>query len=261
MESPRTEESLVTSLSELRAIELQRQADERAAIEAAWTAKRAEREAAEREARAIAEASLAAERAAQLAAEQARSDAERQVRLHAEAVLATERARHQAELEHARLREETALRREVAERQRPRWMIAVTGLALTTAVALAWVALDQHREALAARDAEALAVDARTRAEHAAHEAATELTRFSAELTTLDAAVRDAIRRVGLARDEAARQAAADALSALQRRQTGLAERQRQRDEERRKRERAAPVVITDECLNNVLCRPAGASR
>src|ERR1041384_2324013 len=123
----RSEGSLVASLGELRAIEDQRIADERAGgrgrggrqprreVEAA-------RLAAVREAEA---ARLAAVREAELAAERERAAAEREVRLRIEAEEAAARARHQIALDQQRLVEEIALRREVARRQRPRWMIAV----------------------------------------------------------------------------------------------------------------------------------------
>src|SRR6185436_16701817 len=103
MDARRTEGSLLASLCELRAIEHQRVADERAAVEAAAQARRHEQETRERLARDAETARLAAERDAQLAIEQARADAEREARLRLEAAHAAETARQQIALDHQRL--------------------------------------------------------------------------------------------------------------------------------------------------------------
>src|SRR5262249_55422790 len=160
-------ESVTRSLAELRAIELQRQADERAAIEAAVQAERHRRQAAEQAARDAEAARIAAERAAQIAAETARAEAERQARLQLEAAEAPERAGQLIALEERRLAEERALRREVALRQRPRWMVAITALAFATTAGLSWLAIDRHQDAAASRRARDLALVQRMHAETA----------------------------------------------------------------------------------------------
>src|SRR5215470_13022166 len=86
----RSEESLIRSLAELRAIELQRQTDEQAAAEAAVQARRREREAAAQAARDAEAARLAAEHEAHAAAERAHAAAEREARLQIEALEAAE---------------------------------------------------------------------------------------------------------------------------------------------------------------------------
>src|SRR4051812_45573044 len=86
--SERREGSIVQSLSELRDIERQRIADERAAIQRAEAARIAAREAAERQVREEEEARVTAEREARLAAEHARLEGEREERRRIDATAA-----------------------------------------------------------------------------------------------------------------------------------------------------------------------------
>src|SRR5262245_40732498 len=137
----RIESSILTSLSELREIEQQRIADEHAAIERERAAEREARRAAE-QARSDAEAArIGAGRDERLRIEQARVDAEREARLRVEASDAAERTRYQAALEQRRLEEEMQLRRAEILQKRPRWMVAVTALAVVAAVGLGWLAI------------------------------------------------------------------------------------------------------------------------
>jgi hypothetical protein len=255
MDVVRKEESLLASLSELRAIEHQRLADERAATLAAMQAKRDQREATARAARDAEAAQLAAERAAQLAAAQAHAAAERQARLQVEAVEAAERARHQAALDERRLGEEIALRREVAQRQRPRWMIAVTSVAVVAALGLTGFAVERQHASSMARQARERAALAQARAEQAAREAEASLDQLARDLRELQGKSDAAMQRMALAQSDADRRAAQDSLREAQRRQAELKAQQRQRDEDRKRKERVDGVRISQDCLNNVICK------
>jgi hypothetical protein len=183
----RSEQSVIRSLAELRAIELQRQTDEQAAAEAAVQARRREREAAAQAARDAEAARLAAERDAQVAAEQARAAAEREARLQIESIEAAERARRLIALEEQRMAAELAVRREAALRQRPRGLLALSAVALAAAAGLGWLALDQARTATAARDARTRALAAVDRAELATGQARQELEQTARALAQLRA--------------------------------------------------------------------------
>jgi hypothetical protein len=250
----RSEGSLLTSLSELRAIADQRIADEHAAREAAVQSRRCEREAAEQRARDAEAARLAAEREAANAAEQARAAAERETRLRIEAAEAAERARHQVALDHQRLVEELALRREVARRQRPRWMIAVTATAVTAAVGLGALALDSRRDAAAAQDRSAAAIERCDRAEDQSLAAAGDLERLSRDLAALERDTAAAIAAVKAAQTDADRRAANDQLLRGQRRQRELDNRRRELVRKREVQQRRDGVDVT-KCLHDAVCR------
>lgn len=255
MEVARTEGSLVASLIELRAIEDQRLEDERAAIEASAAARRAEREAHERAERDAEAARLAAERAAQVAADQARRDAERETRLRIETAEAAERAHRQVALEHERSMAELAARREVALRQRPRWMIAVTAIACSAALAAGWLAHDRAQSAATTAAARDRAFEDRDRADQHAREAITDRDDLARQLAALGADIQAAIARGKATQDDLDRRATADRLLRLQRHQADLAEQARRRDEERKRRERSRPVVIPAGCLSAAICK------
>jgi colicin import membrane protein len=197
----RSESSVVTSLAELRAIELQRQSDEQAAVEAAVQARRREREAAEQAVRDAEAARIAAERDAEQAARDAEAariaaerEAEREARLRIEAIEASERARWTVALEARRATERFEVQREAVRRQRPRGLIALTALAVISAAALGGFALDRQRDAEDARAARDHAIAARQRAEQAGREAQQAVERSEhalAELRTRRAAQSD----------------------------------------------------------------------
>jgi hypothetical protein len=254
MDVVRQEGSLLASLSELRAIEHQRLADERAAALADMQARRDRQDAAARTAREAEAARLAAERAARLAAEQAHAASEQQARLQIEAVEVAERARHQAALDERRLHEELTLRREVALRQRPRWMIAVTTIAVIAAIGLGGFAVERHRASTVARVARERALEAKALADQAVYEAQTALDQLANDLADLDRKVDAAMKRVLIAQSEADRRAAQDGLRQLQRRQAELAAQRHQQDEDRKRRERITGVKISQDCLNNAIC-------
>jgi hypothetical protein len=260
MDAGRPDESVLASLRELRAIEQQRLAEERAAVEAAIAARRRDRDTAAQVARDAEAARIAAERDAQLAAEAARAEVERQARLHIEAAEAAERARHLIALEARRFDEEMALRREVAKRQRPRWMIALTGLAVAAAIGLGGFAVQRQRESAAAEQARARAQQAQTEAQREARDAQAEVDKLAQELAALDAKIAATIERVIKAQTAAELQAAADTLREERREQAEIREQQRRREEERKKKERQAPVVISPDCLNNPVCRDSAST-
>ena len=152
MQAVRFEGSLLSSLSELKAIEEQRVAEERAARDSEAAARIAAIEAAEHKRVADEAARLDADRQAQLALERARYESEREARLRVETVEAAERARYQAQLQGQRQAEELALAREKVARQRPTWMLAVTALAVVAAGVMVWFTLRWHQ---ASADADA----------------------------------------------------------------------------------------------------------
>jgi hypothetical protein len=141
MQARRIEASVMTSLTELRAIEQERIADERRVIEVARAAEVAARELAERQRVEAKDARERAERDEQLRIEQARIAAEREAWLRIEQVEAAERARHAAALEQHRIEQELELRRAEVAKKRPTWMLAVTAIAVAAGFALAWFAV------------------------------------------------------------------------------------------------------------------------
>jgi hypothetical protein len=142
----RIETSIITSLSELREIEKQRIADEKAAVErernAAIEAKRAAEQAKLDEE----EARKRAEREEIIKIQLAQAEAEKQVRLRVQAEEAAERARLQAQLEEQRMRDELELRRVEVAKKRPTWMVVVTAMAFVAACGLTWFAVERSRE-------------------------------------------------------------------------------------------------------------------
>jgi hypothetical protein len=249
------EQSVLTSLRELQAIDHQRQLDHHTAAEAARLARAEARAAAEVAARAAAAEAARAAEAAALAAEQRRADAERAERVQLETAAATERARELASLAHHQRLEELAVQREVARRQRPRWMIAVTTLATLAALALAAFALDRAgdtRTALAARDR---ALAARDHAVADAAAAQRELAALGHQLADLEARIDRAVAQLEVTRTAAAARAAQADLERLRAERAALAARQHQRDAERLRRERLQPVDVSADCLANVICK------
>ncbi len=141
---------MLASLAELKAIEHQRIADERAAVEAARDSRAAaiDRVVADRVARRQAE--VDAERAARIRIEEAKADAEKQARLAATAAEAAELERHRIALEQERQAAELQLRRELIARKRPTWMIAISAIFGVAAIGLLWLAVQSDRESSAA---------------------------------------------------------------------------------------------------------------
>lgn len=161
----RIETSIITSLSELREIEKQRIADEKAAVEREHNAAIEAKRAAERAKLDEDEARKRAEREEIIKIQLAQAEAERQVRLRVQAEEAAERTRLQAQLDEQRMREELELRRAEVAKKRPTWMIVVTALAFVAACALTWFAVERSRERDRAEAMREVAMQARRQAE------------------------------------------------------------------------------------------------
>jgi hypothetical protein len=142
----RIETSIITSLSELRDIEKQRIADEKAAADreqrAAIEAKRAAEQAIVDEEK----ERKRAEREEIIKIQLAQAELERQARMRVVAEVAAEQARLQAQLDEVRMREELELRRVEVAKKRPTWMVVVTAIAFAAACGLTWFAVERSRE-------------------------------------------------------------------------------------------------------------------
>lgn len=223
----------MTSLHELRAIEQQRIADERAAIEKRRAAEAEAARAAE-QARLEAEAARAqAEREELLRIEQARADAEREARLRVEAAEAAERARLAAQLEQERVQQELELRRAEVAKKRPTWMVAVTAIALAAGIGFAVFAVDRMHEAEVAQDGKAQADRAMAQARADAAAAMAKLDEMKRTLDDLDAKVTDAQHALAVARDAAERKRAQALLDEANRKAHEARVRQQQLQKER----------------------------
>src|SRR5258708_7106058 len=246
----RIEVSVVSSLAELRAIEHERIAEERAAVARVIEERVAAARAAEQRERDELAARERAERADQIRIAETHAAAERAAPERVLAVEGTERARQDAELARARLDGELDLRREAAARRRP--FVVVSAIALACAIALGVFAANRASDASAAeRDASA-ARDIADRADKDRVTALAGLDRARGDLAAFDARI------------AAAEQRLPDKMSAaeMERRQRELdadrragAEAQRRADEaaaRRRQIERNKP--INDTCMG-VICR------
>lgn len=245
----------MTSLAELRAIEQERVAAERAAVVAEADARRRAIEEAEAKAKAEAEAKVAAERAEAIRIAKEREDAERAARMHVEAAEAAERARLQAALEQERMVQEIELRRAEVAKKRPTWMVAVTIGAVLAAGALTWFGFERYRESQQAQVAEAEAKRAKAAAEKDAEESRAAMEQMERDLAALDKKVAAGINQVVAATTAAERQAAKENLERLRREQAEL---QARRDAAKRAedlRKRREIIIISDECKKNSLAK------
>lgn len=255
MQQVRFEGSLLASLHELKAIEEQRLADERAAVARAELLRQQELADAERRRRDDAEARARAAHEAELALERARVEAEREARLRVEAAEAAERARHQAALDQARLAEEVALRREEVARKRPTWMVAVTVLALAAAGALTYVAVDSRHGATVADNRRQVAEQRAAAAQAEAERARVVLEGIERQNQTLDGQIRDAIARVASLQDRAELEAANARLRELRRQKADAAKRAAEARREAERKKRLAGQTVSEECQHNAVCR------
>ena len=178
----RVETSIITSLSELRAIEQQRIVDEKAAVEREQRAAVEAKRAAEQTKLDEEEARKRAEREEIIKIQLAQAEAEKQVRLRVQAEEAAERARLQAHLDEIRMREELELRRVEVAKKRPTWMIVVTALAFAAACGLTWFAVQRARE-------KALADEKSAAAQLTAKQAADEQAKMAKQLDELKLAI------------------------------------------------------------------------
>lgn len=248
----------MTSLAELRAIEEERIAAERAAITAEVEArKRALLEAEQRE-RDAAEAKLAAARAEEIRIAREREQAERAARMHVEAAEAAERARLAAALEQERTAQELDLRRQEVAKKRPTWMVAVTIGAVLAAGALTWFGYDRYRQAQAANEQEAIAKRGLEEANRQRAEALAAMKRMDAQLGDLSTKVDRALDQIAIADTAAARLAAKQNLDRLRAEQAEI-ERKRQIEKARiEKIKRNEVVKFSEECKNNPFAKGCG---
>jgi len=248
------EHSVLASLSELRAIEEQRIADERAAVQAAELACIAAREAARRANEQAEAAKLREAHEAKLAIETARLDAEREARLKIEAAEVAERTRQQAILAEARLAQEMELRRAEVAKKRPTWMIAVTVVATLAAFVLVYVAIDRTRAGEHAKEREALAIQQQREMAHELEELSTTLSNLQAELAVLSKKTNKAIDDLAAA-DNAAKVAAAKAeIDRLRAKEREIRRQQEEAAERKRKLERGQKIKMDDKCLKQSIC-------
>lgn len=128
--------SLLFNLNELRELEARRIVEDQTRRAEAIAARVQAAADAEAAACAALEAKARAERDEVVRLAAAQAAAAREERHKLEVLEAAERARHQAELEAVRQREELAIRRIEANQRRPKWMIAVTVLATIATIVL-----------------------------------------------------------------------------------------------------------------------------
>jgi fused signal recognition particle receptor len=245
--------SLMTSLAELRAIEEERIAAERAAVLAAADAKR--RAAEEAEARRVAEeaARIAAEREAAIAVAQAREAAEREARLKVETAEATERARLAASLEAQRLAGELELRRAVVAKKRPTWMVAVTAVAVLATGAAAWVAIDRMQASDAAIASKEAADSARAAAIASKLAAGDELVSAQRELVALGGKIDGALADLDRARTIEEKRRAEDSLRRLHDEQRAAEVRRQKALDDAERAKRNGGLHFTENCKHNAL--------
>ena len=192
----RIESSIITSLSELRAIEQERIADERNAFERERAAVIEAKRAAEQAKLDAEQRSIREERDALMRIEQARLDAEREARMRVEAAQAAEHARLQAALDQQRMQEENELRRAEIAKKRPTWMLAVTGMALVATIGLGWYAVDRSKATNEAERAKQVAIARSRDAAEAARQAREELGRLGKQMDEQDALLAQAQKRL-----------------------------------------------------------------
>jgi hypothetical protein len=206
----------VTTLAELKAIEQQRIAGERAAIDAevATRAAAAQREATDREARRLAE--IHAERAERIRIAEATAEAERQARVAIAAREAAEIDRMHIALEQERRATELQLRRELIARQRPTWMVVACVVLTIAAAGTAWLGIQAARDATAAAHRESVAREQMQAAYgelSASHAKVAALVARSSELDAKITALAHTLEasRIAIANADAERQRIADA--------------------------------------------------
>ena len=174
--------------------------------------------------------------------------------MHVEAAEAAERARHQAALEEQRLAQELELRRAEVAKQRPTWMLAVTGLAIVAAIALGWYAIQRQTEAAAAAEAQHLAEADKAKAVAVAEDAQRQMDQMQGQLAVLDGKVAKALDDILKADTAAARAEAKAKLLRFQQEQADLRARQQKLEDDAAARKRKEGIHFSDKCLNNAVC-------
>lgn len=250
----RFEGSVLQSLQELKSIEDQRLAEERARRDQAEADRIATRLAAERAERDAIEAQQRAEHAAKLAVEEVRLAAEREHRLRFEAEQAAELERQRLAFEEERARRELELRRAEVARKRPTWMVAVSLAAVALAGVLLYVAIDRVRASESADHQRQVALDDAAQARRQSDQAWKRVEQMERDLAALD-------RQISTAIDNLSKELTAAEMAAEKKRLQGLAaqraELARQAEIARQNYERdqrVKPVTVDQSCLNNALC-------
>ncbi len=210
----RIESSIITSLSELRAIEQQRVAEERATVERERAAAIAAAKAAELARIEAAEARLQAEREERIRIEIARAEAERDARVRVEAAEATERARLAAQLEERRMAEELELRRAEVAKKRPTWMLVVTGVAFAAAIALTGFAIDRSLTMERAKEQERAAQVEKAKAKEQLRELGEQMRALQIEIDAFDGRLAGLQQKLVAAQTAADRKRVADEIAA-----------------------------------------------
>lgn len=199
----------MTSLAELKNIEQQRLADERAAVIRADELRKHAAAEAERMAREDSERKLREEREAAIAIEQAKVAAERELRLRVEQAEQAERARQMMALEQERQQQEMELRRAEVAKKRPKWMMAVTGLALALAAVLVVFTVKAIASSDEAQTAKEQADLVAKKAADEAERMRIELDKLETDLRALDGNLKVALDKVAIAQTKAEADAAA----------------------------------------------------
>lgn len=249
MQAARFEGSLLTSLAELKSIEQQRLADERAAVIRADEQRRNAAVEAERQLRENAERLIREQRDAALAIEQAKVAAERELRLRVEQAEQAERARQQMALEQERHQQEMELRKAEVAKKRPKWMMAVTTLALALAAVLVVMTVKAFAKSDEADDARIRADEIAEKARLEAEKMRDELGKLEVNLREIDGKVDDAIKRVTLAQTQAEAKAAADDFKRMQQKKAdaaAAAAELRRKLEHQKRMEGATNICTTD---------------
>ncbi|MCX5741568.1 MAG: hypothetical protein NT062_03610, partial [Proteobacteria bacterium] len=174
-------------------------------------------------------------------------------RLALEAHEAAARARHQAELDALRVREELDLRRIEAKQKRPRWMIAVTALATVATGVLIWFSVQSIGESEASNHAAAVATLERDNAIKEQQTSAAELASLQARIAALDVQVSQATRRVLDAQSGADRQRASADLKAA--RDAKVAAQREAEAAEARRQAKIRKDGVHDLCVGQAVCR------
>jgi colicin import membrane protein len=253
MQAARFEGSLMTSLAELKNIEHQRVADERAAVVRAEEARVQARLDAERRTKEEAEAKARAEYEAQLAIERAKVEAEREARLRIEATEAAEAARQRMLLEQERSQQEMALRRAEVAKKRPTWMVALTAFALVAAAVLVVFTVRAFTESDKSDEARVIAENKAHQAEIDAENSRIELEKITQNLKDLDGKVTVALANLEKARDKASKDAAEKEIRRLRDQQ--IKDQQRQADLQRQRELQKRLDGVKKVCDSGAICK------
>lgn len=248
----RIESSIITSLSELRAIEQQRIAEERAAVDRERTEAIEKARAAELARVQAEQAKLQADREERMRIEIARAEAERDARLRVEAHAASERNRLAAELEERRLLEEIALKRAEVAKKRPTWMLVVTGMAALAAVALTVFAIDRSRSMERAQHQQQVAMAEKEKAKEELRAFGARMAALQAEVDEFDAQIVGLQNKLATAQSQADRDRVATELAAANAQKRETQKRLERERLAREKVERERPIDVTG-CTSTAL--------